>query len=637
MIACRLLGPLEVTVDGAPAPSALLWRKHLALLVYLVRSPKRARTRQHLIGLLWSDKPEARARASLNEALRIVRRCAGRGAVKTRADQVSLDARAIALDTDAFEARSGARDWAGAAQLAAGEFLEGFGVPGASEFETWLAAERDHWRRRAVDALVQWAAELLGRGEARAATDAGSRALGLDPTSGAAVRVVMRSLAVVGDRAAALSAFEQFAAALARDFGARPDAETEALAGRVRRERVWSGPRPAPEEPPSDSRRAPLVGRSLELKRLLKVWNECREERRAAALFVEGDIGAGKTRLGDEVAARARLDGAVVAAVRAVEGDLDEPGHALLGLARGGLLDAPGLAAAPPAALAAFAARADEWADHFPAARRVAAEPSLGAAFTAVLRALTAEQPAVLLVDDAQWADAESLLALGQAARDLPRAPLALVITTTPRPLRPELEALRARVRRDLLGVTVRLAPLGPDDLRELSRWALPWYTDTELDRLTRRVGTDSAGLPLLAVELLHAVALGLDLKSARVAWPAPTRSLIDSLPGDLPDSVVGAIRIGYRRLNELAQRVLAAAAVLGDRVAPAALERATGLTDPELTAALDDLEYRRWLTFEPRGYSFVARIVRQVVERDMVLPGQRDRILRASHRDHSA
>jgi hypothetical protein len=33
----------------------------------------------------------------------------------------------------------------------------------------------------------------------------------------------------------------------------------------------------------------------------------------------------------------------------------------------------------------------------------------------------------------------------------------------------------------------------------------------------------------------------------------------------------------------------------------------------------------------EPRGYSFVARIVRRVVERDMVTEGQRRRVLMAT------
>ena len=71
---CTVLGPARVTLDGAPAPPELLWRKHLALLVYLARSPRRTRTREHLLGLLWADRDEKQARHSLSEALRVLRR-----------------------------------------------------------------------------------------------------------------------------------------------------------------------------------------------------------------------------------------------------------------------------------------------------------------------------------------------------------------------------------------------------------------------------------------------------------------------------------------------------------------------------------------------------------------------------------
>jgi hypothetical protein len=76
---------------------------------------------------------------------------------------------------------------------------------------------------------------------------------------------------------------------------------------------------------------------------------------------------------------------------------------------------------------------------------------------------------------------------------------------------------------------------------------------------------------------------------------------------------------------------VLAAAAVLGDLATPPVLERALGLPADEVGRALDELEWHRWLTSEPRGYCFVARIVRQVVERDMVTAGQRRRVLEAA------
>ena len=103
VITCRVLGPVEVTVDGEPAPAELLWRKHLALLIYLARSPRGTRPRAHLVELLWGDKPEQSARHSLNEALRVLRRCCGDG-VHTEGDTVRLDSASIALDLDAFEA-----------------------------------------------------------------------------------------------------------------------------------------------------------------------------------------------------------------------------------------------------------------------------------------------------------------------------------------------------------------------------------------------------------------------------------------------------------------------------------------------------------------------------------------------------
>jgi hypothetical protein len=75
------------------------------------------------------------------------------------------------------------------------------------------------------------------------------------------------------------------------------------------------------------------------------------------------------------------------------------------------------------------------------------------------------------------------------------------------------------------------------------------------------------------------------------------------------------------------------AAAVLGDLTTPALVERTLAMDPAEAARALDELEWHRWLLAEPRGYSFVARIVRQVLERDMLTPGQRRRILEAAGR----
>src|SRR5438132_394547 len=155
---CRVLGPARVTVDGVDAPPELLWRKHLALLVYLARSPRRSRTREHLVGLLWSERDERQARHSLSEALRVLRRILGDDQVPADSDQIRLGATAIALDCDQFAERYAQNDWPGAAALVEGDFLEGLSIAGASEFESWLGAERVRWRAQGIDALVRPAA-----------------------------------------------------------------------------------------------------------------------------------------------------------------------------------------------------------------------------------------------------------------------------------------------------------------------------------------------------------------------------------------------------------------------------------------------------------------------------------------------
>ena len=165
LIACRALGPVDVSVDGVPAPPELLWRKHLALLLYLLRSPRRTRGREHLIGLLWADSDESKARHSLNEALRLLRRAGGDVAVDTPADQVRLGDQ-FTLDVDEFDAAVAAQDWARAAALAAGEFAEGFAVPGATSLRGLARRRAAALAAKGVDALTQ-----SRRGAARAGRD----------------------------------------------------------------------------------------------------------------------------------------------------------------------------------------------------------------------------------------------------------------------------------------------------------------------------------------------------------------------------------------------------------------------------------------------------------------------------------
>jgi len=626
MIRLQTLGTLDVTMNGAAPPAELLWKKNIALLIYLARAPRHRCTREQLIGLLWPDKDDDEARGSTREALRTLRQFVGDDHLTATGDVIQLVDGAVELDTDEFERLVKQRDWARATALIKGEFLQGFKIPDASGFEDWLTVERSHWRGLSMHAFLSHAEERLDAGDELSADEPLLGAQKMDPLSQRALRARMRRLANVGDRTGALQAFEEFGK-VARREEIPLEPETKELAERVRSGRARHLPQEALAPDHGVSwRRAPLFGRAAELATALAQWRNARAGR-LTLLVVEAESGGGKTRFVEELTMRAAVEGGAIVAMRAVPADLDHPASAILSLARG-LLDVPGVVGANPAALRALAQHAPEWAERFPQKGADSSAWDLDAAVAEVLRVTSADRPHVLVFDDAQWIDPDSYRTIERLARDLARAPLLVVLATTPEPAPPKLVELRSRIGRDIPGIAISLGKLTHEAIRELVQWAVPSYTGDRLDRLARRVAADSGGLPLLAVEICHAIRNGLDVDTESGAWPQPLRTLDETFPGDLPDTIVASIRVGFGCLSKPAQRVLIAAAILGERVSAKRIACATALEGEALHAALDELEWCGWLVAESRGYTFVARIVRDVVARDMVTQGERQRIL---------
>ncbi|HWC75249.1 MAG TPA: AAA family ATPase [Gemmatimonadales bacterium] len=618
-VSLQVLGPARISINGSPAPAELLWRKHLALLVYLARSPRRTRTREHLIGLLWSERDEKSARHSLSEALRVFRRVMGDERVHADVDQVSLADDAVSLDCEQLAAHAAAGDWGAAARLATGEFLEGLSVSDANEFETWLAGERLLWRTRSVEALTKWAEAQLAAADTVGARGTALKALELEHTAEPAARAAIRALALAGDRAGALAIADRLTRALRDQLGTAPTPETRRLVERVREARVG---RRVLAAPTGARPRAPLIGRGSEVAVLTAAWDRARAGVTGMVL-IEGEPGEGKTRLLEELLDRARLDDASVAYCRAVPSDAGVPWAGLGGLLTGGLATAPGIAGVSRATLSVLSklSPAVEVQD---SPKESVSELDPQQAFSAALRCTSDEQPVLLALDDAHDLDAATAGALAQLARDSAARRVLIVVSAGLGGHRPAwLDGLRSQIGRGVPGDVIRVGRLDDAAIEALARWWLPRYVAEEIERIVRRVERDSAGVALLAAAMLEAVALGYRLSPDAPAWPGPHQTLVDTLPGDLPPGVLGAVCLRFRQLAQPAQSVLAAAAALGERVTAGDLRRATGVTDKEVEDSLDRLEWDRWLTVDARGYTFVAPIERAILLHEMVTPGQ--------------
>jgi serine/threonine-protein kinase len=131
-----------------------------------------------------------------------------------------------------------------AVEIYAGPFLDGFFLPGASEFGRWVEEERDRLARRwreAVEALAR-------RKSADGAPDAAAlwrRLAAADPPNGRVAVELMRALDRAGDRAGALAHARVHGALLREEFHLPPDPDSRRSPGRSRagRRRPSAAPR----------------------------------------------------------------------------------------------------------------------------------------------------------------------------------------------------------------------------------------------------------------------------------------------------------------------------------------------------------------------------------------------------------
>ena len=232
----QMLGGLDLRSADGSLGAILRQPKRVALLAYLATAPnKLMRRREELIGLFWPDAEPDSARHSLRQALYVLRRELGSGVLLTRGDEeVGLDDRSLESDVARFEELSRSGQPSRAFDVYAGDFLPGFFLDGAPEFERWLAVERLRLRRMA--AAAAWEASRLAtqRGEGAAASHLARAAVELDPFDEKALYRLIELLDGLGDRAGALAAFDHFETRLANEYSAEPSPETRRLVARVR-------------------------------------------------------------------------------------------------------------------------------------------------------------------------------------------------------------------------------------------------------------------------------------------------------------------------------------------------------------------------------------------------------------------
>ncbi|MCB0030928.1 MAG: AAA family ATPase, partial [Anaerolineales bacterium] len=201
----------------------------------------------------------------------------------------------VALHLDNVVLDIGQFETAADPELYRGDFLEGFFLRDAPEFEQWQLSQRARLRDLALRRFAGRLQAALDGRQHDLATALARKLLAIEPWHEAAHRALMLTLARMGQRGAALAQFARCQQLLDEELAAPVTAATEALYNRIQ---ALTGPR---DNLPADSSR--FVGRAAELEQI--------EARLTTAttrlLTLAGPGGSGKTRLA-LAAARARFD-----------------------------------------------------------------------------------------------------------------------------------------------------------------------------------------------------------------------------------------------------------------------------------------------------------------------------------------
>lgn len=219
----RLTGPKESSLRRATQ------QRRLALLALIASAPGETISRDRALGLLWPDRDEPTARHLLADSVYVLRRSLGDGVITASGETLRLSPDLLSCDVVEFRRALAEERWTDALELYHGDFLEGFLVRNAVDFEQWAMAERARLRVLAVRAASRLTLLHHRNGNIADATAAAERALELEPADETLFRSLIELLVAAGNMVRAEAVARAFVERLATELGVSPSAETTRL------------------------------------------------------------------------------------------------------------------------------------------------------------------------------------------------------------------------------------------------------------------------------------------------------------------------------------------------------------------------------------------------------------------------
>lgn len=463
MVEVRLLGPVRIVADDTDIEAGP--PKQRALLALLALNAGRTVSVDQLTDALWDDDPPASATSSMHAYVsnlrRILRRPGKTATIIRQGSGYSLATEAADVDLCAFRddmsaARRAAaeQDWSAAAMAsgrALGRFRDRALVDLAGDFPFAAESSRILEEER-LDALELHADSLIRSDAPDTALRLLAEAVAARPLAEDPVRLRMVAFHALGRTADASSAFHEHAERIATELGLDPSPRMLELHAQILRgaDQLTTAPTRLVEELPTRPVRDHVVGRIAQ-RQQLQAGIEDAKRGVPRWYVIAGPAGIGKTTLAEWALAEFSAAGSDDIRIRCQQDDAAPSWWVAQRL-----LSA--LGHDPAVVLDARGSDAD-------AASHVLLERT----FQAVSGTLSSgDRRVAVLVDDAQWADANSLRALGYLADNVRDAHLLLILTVRDGSVSAETEKLLARLAHNRTAQQLRVPPLRSDEVGSL-------------------------------------------------------------------------------------------------------------------------------------------------------------------------